>query len=148
MKNHQKIPEEAQKACQLQPQDPTWPLALADLYLRDATPRYDKPAGNPTAAKRALACLHTAWPVMSESMRNSYRPNVRERLALAAFWAGEYDQARKKGERTAVIEFLDACAAFWKGDGGSLAQWKKTIQAGETPDFGPGFKFRFNKPKL
>jgi hypothetical protein len=43
----------------------------------------------------------------------------------------------EKGERDAVIHYLDACAAFWRLENGRLAEWKKVIESGGMPDFGP-----------
>lgn len=45
------------------------------------------------------------------------------------------------GERDTVPDFLDECAKFWKADGGRLSDWKKTIQSGGTPDFGPNLNY-------
>lgn len=41
-----------------------------------------------------------------------------------------------KGERQAVIDYLDLCAKFWKFSEGRLKQWKDAIRAGQRPDFG------------
>ena len=41
----------------------------------------------------------------------------------------------EKGEREAVIAFLEACGKFWKADRGKLAEWSATIRGGGTPSF-------------
>lgn len=56
----------------------------------------------------------------------------------------------EKGERAAVIQYLDLCAGFWKNEKGRLEKWKKTVNDGETPDFGASLLYdtdswRFNE---
>ena len=41
-----------------------------------------------------------------------------------------------KGEKATVLEYLDLCAKFWASGRDDLAQWRKTIETGGTPDFG------------
>ena len=41
-----------------------------------------------------------------------------------------------KGAKVAVLEYLDLCAKFWTSGRVELAAWRKTIEAGGTPDFG------------
>lgn len=41
----------------------------------------------------------------------------------------------EKGERKAVIEYLELCAKFWKSGKGRLTWWKSTLEAGGIPDF-------------
>jgi hypothetical protein len=41
-----------------------------------------------------------------------------------------------KGEREAVLQYLDLCGAFWDSGKDTLKEWKATIRAGGTPDFG------------
>jgi hypothetical protein len=42
----------------------------------------------------------------------------------------------EKGERDAVIQYLELCRKFWKMDNGRLDQWIKEIKAGKVPQFG------------
>jgi len=42
----------------------------------------------------------------------------------------------EKGERDAVLTYLDECAQFWKMAGTKLQDWSATIKSGGTPDFG------------
>jgi hypothetical protein len=42
----------------------------------------------------------------------------------------------EKGERDAVIAYLQACAKFWKMGGTELQAWIATIKGGGIPDFG------------
>jgi len=49
------------------------------------------------------------------------------------------------GERQAVLTFFEECHVFWKTGRDSLSRWTKAIQAGQKPDFGPGFKFHFKR---
>lgn len=41
----------------------------------------------------------------------------------------------EKGERDAVLEYLQLCSRFWKMDGDRLKNWSATIRGGGTPDF-------------
>ena len=49
------------------------------------------------------------------------------------------------GENQAVLTFFEECNVFWTTGRDSLVQWKKTILAGQKPDFGPGFHFGFKR---
>lgn len=40
------------------------------------------------------------------------------------------------GEVEIVIEYLELCKLFWKGDKGKLVEWIDVIRSGATPDFG------------
>jgi tetratricopeptide (TPR) repeat protein len=42
----------------------------------------------------------------------------------------------EKGERDAVLTYLQSCAKFWKMGGDNLQTWTATIKGGGTPDFG------------
>lgn len=42
----------------------------------------------------------------------------------------------ERGERQAVIEYLDLCTTFWKNSNGKLDEWKRVLEVGQTPDFG------------
>ncbi|HMF36252.1 MAG TPA: hypothetical protein VKF17_06415 [Isosphaeraceae bacterium] len=41
------------------------------------------------------------------------------------------------GEREPVLEYLNLCRSFWKGDEGRLDRWTREIKEGRIPDFGP-----------
>jgi tetratricopeptide (TPR) repeat protein len=56
---------------------------------------------------------------------NSFGPNV----SLAK-------DLLEKGERDAVIQYLELCRKFWKMDNGRLDQWIKEIKVGKIPQFG------------
>jgi hypothetical protein len=43
----------------------------------------------------------------------------------------------EKGERETVIKYFDLCANFWELEDGRLAKWKKIVEEGKIPDFGP-----------
>jgi hypothetical protein len=45
------------------------------------------------------------------------------------------------GERDTVVDFLDECGIFWKAGGDRLSDWKKTVQSGGTPNFGPNLNY-------
>jgi tetratricopeptide (TPR) repeat protein len=47
----------------------------------------------------------------------------------------------EKGERDAVIAYLQACAKFWKTGGAELQAWIATVKHGGTPDFGPNLLY-------
>jgi len=41
----------------------------------------------------------------------------------------------KAGERETVLEYLDGCKCFWRGERGELEHWKARIRNGEDPEF-------------
>lgn len=47
----------------------------------------------------------------------------------------------EKGERDAVITYLQSCAEFWKMGGAELQNWIATIKRGGTPDFGANLDY-------
>jgi hypothetical protein len=49
------------------------------------------------------------------------------------------------GERQAVLTFFDECDVFWIGGRDRLAKWRKSVQAGQKPDFGMGFHYQFKR---
>ncbi len=50
-----------QEARAIEPQNPSRLIELANRYLEDAQPRFDKPEGNPVAARKALGCFQEIW---------------------------------------------------------------------------------------
>jgi tetratricopeptide (TPR) repeat protein len=56
---------------------------------------------------------------------NSFGPN----MTLAK-------ELLEKGERTAVLEYFQLCAAFWEMDHGKLREWSALVKDGIVPDFG------------
>ena len=220
-----------QRARALEPRNTRRSLELAEQYLNEAHPCFDNPNGNAAAARKALACFQTAWRDLAEGGRDTNNLKVRQSMTRAAFWAGEYDQAKKYaqdwlkasakmeqmpaaathneritrqwdrgeaihdanmilgeialsegktkeagqflieagkvtggltlssygpdlalakdlldlGENQAVLTFFEECNVFWTTGRDSLVQWKKTILAGQKPDFGPGFHFGFKR---
>ena len=46
-----------------------------------------------------------------------------------------------RGERDAVIAYLEECQTFWKADRGKLAEWLALVRAGLKPDFGPNLDY-------
>ncbi len=47
----------------------------------------------------------------------------------------------QKGERKAVLQYLDLCGHFWTMGTKRLKKWTSTIKDGGTPDFGPNLRF-------
>lgn len=45
------------------------------------------------------------------------------------------------GESDVVIQYLEECRAFWRGDRGKFAEWLALVRAGLKPDFGPNLEF-------
>lgn len=43
----------------------------------------------------------------------------------------------EKGEREAVVQYMDLCAKFWSDRLGKLGEWKSAISEGKVPNFGP-----------
>jgi hypothetical protein len=46
-----------------------------------------------------------------------------------------------KGEKQAVLDYLELCGNFWKYSGGRLEKLKQEISAGKKPDFGANMSF-------
>ena len=86
-------------------------LALGRLALRD---------GDIEQAKHYLI---EAGKTPGSPQLNSFGPN----MLLAK-------ELLEKGE-TAVLEYLDLCAKFWRSDFGSVSTWKKLIAEGKQPNF-------------
>jgi len=77
--------------------------------------------GSVAEAKQRLA---TAGATKGSPRLNSFGPTFLLAKALV-----------EKGEREAVISFLEACGKFWKMDRGKLAEWTATVRGGGTPSF-------------
>ena len=86
-------------------------LSLGRLALRD---------GDIEQAKHYLI---EAGKTPGSPQLNSFGPN----MLLAK-------ELLEKGE-TAVLEYLDLCAKFWRSDFGSVSTWKKLIAEGKQPNF-------------
>jgi hypothetical protein len=76
----------------LEPRNPQRNLELAERNLEKAKPRFDDPDGDIAAARKALAYLQAGSQQLPQSERA--RPELQQKLTRAAFWAGEYTQAR------------------------------------------------------
>jgi tetratricopeptide (TPR) repeat protein len=77
--------------------------------------------GDVAAARDHLAA---AGATRGSPQLNSFGPDFTLAAALLA-----------RGERDAVVAYLDACKRFWDGTEGALESWKKRIERGETPSF-------------
>jgi hypothetical protein len=75
----------------------------------------------PTAEQHLLAAGETP----GSPQLDSFGPN----MTLAK-------ELLEKGERDAVLTYLQSCAKFWKMDDGQLQNWMSTVKAGGVPDFG------------
>ena len=76
--------------------------------------------------KAAAAQLIASGKTAGSPQLNSFGPGMSLALELL-----------RKGERAAVIEYLELCAKFWSRGGSKVSDWKTQIEKGETPDFGP-----------
>lgn len=47
----------------------------------------------------------------------------------------------EKGERDAVVSYLESCGRFWKMGGTQLQDWITTVKAGGVPDFGANLSY-------
>jgi hypothetical protein len=45
------------------------------------------------------------------------------------------EELLRRGERDAVLAYLDRCARFWRGGADRIASWKDAIRSGIDPDF-------------
>jgi hypothetical protein len=83
-------------------------------------------AGDIEAAKKFL--LASAKTPGSIKL-NNYGPNLRLAHLLAL-----------EGERETVIQFLNACAGFWKTGHDQIDEWIGVLKEGDNPDFGGNLK--------
>jgi hypothetical protein len=88
-------------------------LALGRVALRE---------GDIEGAKKFLLA---AGRTPGSPQLNSFGPN----MTLAK-------ELLEKGERAAVLEYFQLCAAFWKMDYGKLREWSALVKEGLVPDFG------------
>jgi hypothetical protein len=79
--------------------------------------------------KEAAAQLIASGKTPGSPQLNSFGPG----MSLASELLG-------RGERAAVIEYLDLCAKFWSSGRSKVRDWKAQIERGEVPDFGPNAK--------
>jgi hypothetical protein len=49
-----------------------------------------------------------------------------------------------KGEKDAVLKYLDLCATFWQKKFSKVDEWKSQINKGENPSFGPNLVYFFH----
>ena len=62
---------------------------------------------------------------------NTFRPN----MSLAA-------ELLRRGESSAVLEYLHRCGRFWSmGGGDNLAEWTGDVEHGRHPSFGPNLAY-------
>ena len=78
-------------------------------------------SGNVGEAKRYLL---EAGRTPGSPQLNSFGPNMILAKELA-----------EKGERDAVIQYLDLCRNFWQMDLGKLREWQAIVKDGLVPDF-------------
>jgi hypothetical protein len=81
-----------EKAVALGPDNPQHALELAEWYLQKSQPRFDNPDGDGVAAGKALNYLQAAGRQLPERERT--KSAFLQKLTRAAFWAGNYAQAR------------------------------------------------------
>jgi hypothetical protein len=80
--------------------------------------------------EEAKMYLISAGKTKGSPQLNSFGPN----MTLAK-------ELLEKGERGVVIQYFNLCSVFWKGDYGSLTEWKEIVQKGGIPDFGGNLKY-------
>lgn len=73
----------------------------------------------------AIEYLNKAGSVKGSSSLSTFGPN----MALAK-------ELLEKGQKEAVLSYLDAVSKFWKMGKSEILAWKIAIQSGKTPDFG------------
>jgi hypothetical protein len=87
-------------------------LALGRLALRDGS------------KEEAKGFLLEAGKTPGSPQLNSFGPN----MVLAK-------EMLERGNRDAVLEYLDLCSKFWSSDFGALKRWKALIAEGKQPNF-------------
>jgi hypothetical protein len=109
-------------------------LAMAPKYARDwnygnaihkSHIAYGLLALRADDLRRAGDELVAAGETRGSPQLNSVGPNMVLAKRLA-----------ERGEREAVMRYLDACKKFWSMDQGKLDEWKSQVAAGMVPDFG------------
>ena len=50
---------------------------------------------------------------------------------------GDARELLEAGERDIVLQYVDLCRMFWLMDLGNTGTWKKIINSGRVPNFGP-----------
>ena len=45
------------------------------------------------------------------------------------------------GEREAVLAYFDLCAKFWELGDDELTEWRKLVEDGGIPEFGPNLDY-------
>ena len=75
--------------------------------------------------QRAVTELLAAGATPGSPQLDSFGPNMALAKALL-----------ERGQRKAVLSYLDQCRTFWKMSDGKLDTWKAQIEKGEAPDFG------------
>jgi hypothetical protein len=83
--------------------------------------------GNVEEAKKYLI---SAGKTKGSPQLNSFGPN----MSLAK-------ELLEKREKEIVIQYLDLCSKFWKGDFSKLNDWKEIVQQGKIPEFGANLEF-------
>ncbi len=107
----------------LDPKKDSWNHGNLDFALHQLLGRIALAQGD---GKEAAAQLIASGKTPGSPQLNSFGPS----MSLASELLG-------KGERKAVVEYLDLCAKFWSSGRSKMPDWKSQIEKGETPDFGP-----------
>ena len=81
--------------------------------------------------ERAKTHLFRAAETPGSPQLNSFGPEMALARSLLAL-----------GEKDAVIEYLEACKAFWELDDGMLDKWIAMVRAGDTPQFSTFERFQ------
>ena len=80
--------------------------------------------------EEAAQFLRAAGRTPGSPQLNTFGPNMSLAKDLLA-----------KGQRTAVLEYFEACKRFWEMHDGRLDQWASQVRSGQEPQFGANLAF-------
>jgi len=109
----------AQEVLAAADREPKWPQGTARHYGHSVLGLMALRDGRVEEAKEHL---RLSGLVAEDGTLGSFGPDV----LLAR-------ELLQRGEKAAVLAFLEACRAFWSGENGRLALWKQMIEEGKQP---------------
>jgi hypothetical protein len=116
-------------------------LARAEAYAREllAIPDLAEKSGD------AMHCANYALGVLAlkrddvaaakQYMLSAARTKGSARLSGVGPETGLAKELLARGEREAVLEYIELCRSFWTWEEGSIDRWQNTIRGGGIPDF-------------
>ena len=79
--------------------------------------------------ERAVSGLALAGQTPGSPQLKTFGPDMSLALALL-----------ERGQKQPVLDYLSMCGKFWEKQDG-LAEWRRKIEAGRMPNFGPNLRY-------